>query len=112
MADPEKANSPTAETAGGYPLLADFMTWIPRFAIMPRFRSMNVLRLLLLQGEITKHEEIVKSWTVSDAASGDSQRLSYSLDAEVLQNLDDDDPRSESLQELRKKLKEYSTFML
>lgn len=85
----------------GYHLLSEFMSWAPNTAIFPRFKSSNLLNLLLLQAEISKLEEDFGFY----AETGDKKAL---VDWEVLRDLKEDHPTKRTLQKLRQKLDLYS----
>jgi hypothetical protein len=84
------------------------MAWVPRFAILPRFRALNMLNLLLLQAEISRKEKMLREWVLMDERPGDTCRADLSLDIEGLLALDDDDPRLKLTQDVRRLLAEYS----
>lgn len=97
-----------AQARQGYHLLADFMSWASDTAIFPRFKSSNVLNLLLLQAEISKLEEDLRDFVDLDQKSGQASRVNATLDWEALCDLDEDHPTKRTLEELREKLGVYS----
>jgi len=92
----------------GYHLLAEFMSWAPNAAIFPRFRSSNLLNLLLLQAEICQLEDDLGYFVDIDQKSGQARRVNASLDWEALSDLDEDHPTKKTLRDLRKTLTLYS----
>ncbi|KIX08944.1 uncharacterized protein Z518_00022 [Rhinocladiella mackenziei CBS 650.93] len=57
----------------GYMRLAEYMAWDPAMAILPRFRSLNIYNLLLLQAEISELDEALTK-AVKGADSTDEPR--------------------------------------
>jgi hypothetical protein len=96
----------------GYHLLSEFMSWAPNTAIFPRFKSANLLNLLLLQAEISKLEEdfgtFVEVGQEIDQASGHAPRVNSLLNWEALRDLDEDHPTKRTLGKLQEKLTVYS----
>ena len=92
----------------GYYLLAELMSWSSNTAIFPRFKSSNLLNLLLLQAEISKLEEDLRDFVDLDQKSGQASRVNASLDWEALWDLDEDHPTRKTLGELRERLSVYS----
>ena len=92
----------------GYHLLSEFMSWAPNTAIFPRFKSSNLLNLLLLQAEISELEEDLRFFVEIDQKAGQAHRVNALLDWEALRDLDEDHPTKKILGELREKLTVYS----
>lgn len=91
----------------GVPLLADLMAAHPGLAIFRRFRSSNILNLLLLQAEVSQLEEKLESLVHYDLTVFAERRAALE-NLDTLTNLPEDDPLSDTLSKLRKKLTSYS----
>ena len=89
----------------GFHLLAELMSWAPNLAVLPRFRSMNMLNLLLLQAEISELEDDLTEWVNLDERSGESERVRLSCNLSTLRKCRE---RWKAYQLLRSKLEEYS----
>ena len=92
----------------GYYLLSEFMSWAPNAAIFPRFRSSNLLNLLLLQAEVCQLEDDLGYLVDIDQRSGQTRRVNTALDWTALNDLDEDHPTKKALRELRETLATYS----
>lgn len=92
----------------GYNLLADFMSWEPRFAIFRRFRCVNLLNLLYLQADLCALEDEIFDYIEFDESLNPVDGLNRSFDLKALKALPKDHPRAKSLRKLSNKLAQYS----
>jgi hypothetical protein len=100
---------PTRHGARGYERLADFMAWEPSAAIMPRFRSANLLNLLGLQAEVCQLKDELMHLMQKDDEHPHQASKDYAINWSTLQS--DQEGKSEQrlkILELRGKLAEYS----
>src|ERR1700761_6403550 len=62
----------------GYQQLAEYMAWDPAQAMFSRFRSANMIALLLLQAEVAELEEEFTDAILEDNSSDDAEKRGYS----------------------------------
>jgi hypothetical protein len=92
----------------GYQRLATYMAQSPSQAIFSRFRSANMLALLLMQAEITELEEELDVITLQDNFSKDENRENYCNNWTKLRGSGPSGEQWQKIQALKEKVLEYS----
>jgi hypothetical protein len=95
----------------GYPKLADYMGRYNDVAIFRRFRTLNMLNLLSLQAELVDLEVKYRqacSEDDGDLANDDARNLTRSFLSLRESGQDGNTAQFDYLEEIKKKLKEYS----
>ena len=94
----------------GYAKVAQLMSRHEDFAILRRFRALNMQNLLYMQAEITFLEEELATLVNRDAA--DPEKKYYGRDWWSLSQSDEDVDKAQwhKFFEIRAKLKEYSPY--
>lgn len=96
----------------GYPTLAARMSLIPEVAIFRRFGSANAQNLLYMQAEILHMENTLRSYQIRDSNSQDHRTAWHVADWWHMAHAHEQDRNDEQwklVQDIRQKLKEYST---
>jgi hypothetical protein len=92
----------------GYERLAAYMAWNPALAIFSRFRSANMLALLLLQAEITELEEALYLATAVDNVSNDTEKRERCSNWKFFRESGPGSEQWMKAQQLKQKITEYS----
>ncbi|KAK7920840.1 hypothetical protein PG985_008862 [Apiospora marii] len=122
--DPTIPPTPAALERTGYSLLAELISSSPGIAIFRKFGLLNMVNLLRLQAELVALEQQLDvAWTEDRTASTDSEdnnrdaedRRLYGFDFRHMRECKDEgkDPiQLDLLEEIGKKLDEYSNYLL
>ena len=99
-------------TDGGYAKLARFITKSPDIAIFRKFGLLNMINLLRLQAELHDLEQQLEEVWVEDRDSSDTIRSQYGVDFRLMRQYAEggDSTQYDLLEDIGKKLNEYSTY--
>jgi hypothetical protein len=92
----------------GYQRLGEYMAWVQSQAMFSRFRSANMITLLLLQAEVAELEEQFTDAVLEDNSSNDAEKQGYSSDWSALKKSGPGTKQWLKAVELKNKLAEYS----
>lgn len=99
----------------GYSELAQLVGNHPGLAIFRRFATLNAQNLLYLQSELAILEDDLKDLVIADSTSDNEKRKRYQFRIRELKEASvesEDGAQWQKVQEIREKLKEYSTLWL